>query len=390
LKGKSWQARWSENGERKTKGGFATKDAALDYIAERAKDVIAAERLADLGLTPAAPPKAPTAGTFADLIPAWLETREAEERAGERRTVADDRRRWDRHLAPLLNHRTPASIDKGFISEMITSLKAPPVGTLDPKGKPKKPISATTAQRVVHLLSSFYVWAVLHKGFTANPCHGLDKPIKRKMRSTHDPKKVPFIESKADVAALFKALPEPVNVAYALSALAGLRPGEAISLEWSTVDLEANEITIVRQVRHGRVGPPKSGKPRTVPVVPSLAAVLKKWRKANPSETLVVPPLRYPGKDGKPGKSRGAFLNGRTIAEAMTAGFAKCKLRSDLNLYRAGRHTFASQWVIAGNSIYRLKEIMGHSSVQVTERYAHLTKRLTKDELSRADVKLAA
>jgi site-specific recombinase XerD len=55
-----------------------------------------------------------------------------------------------------------------------------------------------------------------------------------------------------------------------------------------------------------------------------------------------------------------------------------------------GRHTFASQWVLSGNSIYRLKEIMGHSSVQVTERYAHLTNQLTDAELARADIRLAS
>jgi hypothetical protein len=45
---------------------------------------------------------------------------------------------------------------------------------------------------------------------------------------------------------------------------------------------------------------------------------------------------------------------------------------------------------MSGNSIYRLKEIMGHSTVQVTERYAHLTNQLTDAELARADIGLAS
>jgi hypothetical protein len=43
-----------------------------------------------------------------------------------------------------------------------------------------------------------------------------------------------------------------------------------------------------------------------------------------------------------------------------------------LTWYQATRHTFASQWVLAGGSIEKLREAMGHSSVMVTERYAHL------------------
>jgi hypothetical protein len=61
-----------------------------------------------------------------------------------------------------------------------------------------------------------------------------------------------------------------------------------------------------------------------------------------------------------------------------------------MSFYQAERHTFASQWVLSGNSIYRLKEIVGPSTVQVTERYAHLTNQLTDAELSRADIKLAS
>jgi integrase len=46
--------------------------------------------------------------------------------------------------------------------------------------------------------------------------------------------------------------------------------------------------------------------------------------------------------------------------------------RPGLGWYEATRHTFASQWVLAGGSIEKLKEILGHYSVVMTERYAHL------------------
>jgi len=40
--------------------------------------------------------------------------------------------------------------------------------------------------------------------------------------------------------------------------------------------------------------------------------------------------------------------------------------------YDATRHTFASQWVLNGGTLETLREMMGHSSVTMTERYAHL------------------
>ena len=115
-------------------------------------------------------------------------------------------------------------------------------------------------------------------------------------------------------------------------------------------------------------------------------AVLTSWQKKNKGEELVVPPLRYPGKQGR---SRGRFLNWRTLRDALDDTLKSCGLKS-MTFYEAGRHTFASQWVLSGNSIYRLKEIMGHSTVQVTERYAHLTNQLTDAELARADIRLAS
>jgi integrase len=45
--------------------------------------------------------------------------------------------------------------------------------------------------------------------------------------------------------------------------------------------------------------------------------------------------------------------------------------RGGLGWYQATRHTFASQWVLAGNSIEKLSAILGHSSIAMTQRYAH-------------------
>lgn len=60
-----------------------------------------------------------------------------------------------------------------------------------------------------------------------------------------------------------------------------------------------------------------------------------------------------------------------TLYRHLVEALDECNL-SDLTWYQATRHTFASQWVLGGGSIEKLATIMGHSSVVVTERYAHL------------------
>ncbi len=61
-----------------------------------------------------------------------------------------------------------------------------------------------------------------------------------------------------------------------------------------------------------------------------------------------------------------------TLHKHRSKVLATCGL-SRLTWYQATRHTFASQWVLGGGWIEKLKELMGHSSAMVTERYAHLT-----------------
>ena len=37
------------------------------------------------------------------------------------------------------------------------------------------------------------------------------------------------------------------------------------------------------------------------------------------------------------------------------------------------RHTFASQWMMNGGDLYALRGILGHKSIAMTQRYAHLS-----------------
>jgi Phage integrase family len=87
------------------------------------------------------------------------------------------------------------------------------------------------------------------------------------------------------------------------------------------------------------------------------------WKRETAGEGQVIPPLRRDGKK----------VDKHTPGNYLRATLEKLGLsRPGLGWYEATRHTFASHWVMAGGSIEKLKEILGHYSVVVTERYAHL------------------
>ena len=56
----------------------------------------------------------------------------------------------------------------------------------------------------------------------------------------------------------------------------------------------------------------------------------------------------------------------------------------DLGWYEATRHTFASQWVLAGDSIEKLSAMLGHYSVVMTERCAHCSSNAEEVKMVRA------
>jgi len=179
------------------------------------------------------------------------------------------------------------------------------------------------------------------------------------MRPTHDPRATPFIEKLEDVRRIFLDLPEPLNVAYTIGALAGLRTGEVFALKWAHVDLAARRI----HVRESVAGPLKDKDSRVVPILDPLLPILSEWELKTDGAKLVIPPMRRDGET----------INKHTPGNYLRSTLEKLGLaRAGLGWYECTRHTFASQWVLSGGSIEKLKEMMGHYSVIVTEGYAHL------------------
>ena len=71
--------------------------------------------------------------------------------------------------------------------------------------------------------------------------------------------------------------------------------------------------------------------------------------------------LVFPGKDGKP------FTD---VKRSWASLVERAKI-TDFHLHDF-RHDFASRLVMGGVNIYAVKELLGHSTVQMTERYSHL------------------
>ena len=164
-------------------------------------------------------------------------------------------------------------------------------------------------------------------------------------------------------------------VLYATAVYTGMRQGELAGLCWDDVDFDTRLIT----VENSWDGPTKNEEARVVPILDVLLPVLREWR------------LRCPGTFVFP-TPRAMFLKSARIFQESfqrvleAASFPRSirhgKERPYIRFHDL-RHTFASHWVLTGGDIFRLQKILGHKSMVMTGRYAHLAPDVFEGDLGR-------
>jgi excisionase family DNA binding protein len=127
----------------------------------------------------------------------------------------------------------------------------------------------------------------------------------------------------------------------------GMRRAEILNLRWAQVDLKKRTISVERT---------KSGKTRVIPINEVILGVLEAQKQKNLSSPYVflAPRSQRPLKDVKT-----AFN-----AAVRRAGIKGLRFH-DL------RHTFASRLIEQGVDLITVKELLGHYSVTITQRYTH-------------------
>ncbi len=130
----------------------------------------------------------------------------------------------------------------------------------------------------------------------------------------------------------------------------GMRRGELLTLEWSDIDLTRALVTV-----NGDTA--KSGKTRHIPLNSEATKTLEIWQEA----TGQAQGLIFPNEEGERLGSVKTSFN-RLLAKANIENFRFHDLR----------HTFASKLVMAGVDLNTVRELLGHSDIKMTLRYAHL------------------
>jgi integrase len=215
----------------------------------------------------------------------------------------------------------------------------------DDMAKDRSP--ATTNRYMATLRHAFRVASTDWEWANKNPCQRimLKEPRGRDRHLADD-----------EIAALLEATRASshphLNVVVLLALTTGARRGEILDLNWSDIDMKAGR-AIVQET--------KNTDKRVLALVPQVINELKVLRKVRriDSDAIFDSPNLL-GKRAYPGLET-AWRRAREEAGLVDFRF------HDL------RHTFASRMAMSGHSLPEIAAALGHRTLAMVQRYAHLT-----------------
>lgn len=214
-----------------------------------------------------------------------------------------------------------------------------------------------TAEKAPRTLQ--YVFATVRQVWNMARLDGFvtsDSPTKQVKVPKIDNRRVRFLNHKeADI--LLNALQEKDALAYNMAMLSlhtGLRLGEICALKCSHIDTERGIIQVMN---------PKGGVGRVAFMTAQVKAMLKGIKRGEPENFV------FTRTDGEQLKEMPRIFFEVVNELGFNKGITDPRQKVVAHTLR---HTFASWHVMAGTDIYTLKELLGHSVIQMTERYSHL------------------
>jgi integrase len=149
----------------------------------------------------------------------------------------------------------------------------------------------------------------------------------------------------------------------------GLRIGELLALRWDDVDLVGGRVMVRRSVSRGIIGTPKNGRSREIPLSDQALGALNGHRHLRGE-------LVFSGGTGR-------LLNRGECKWPLWGACRRAGLR------RVGwhtlRHSFASHLAMRGVPLKAVQELLGHSTMDMTMRYAHLSPDVRRDSVRLLD-----
>lgn len=259
---------------------------------------------------------------------------------------SDNREIFETQFIPRIGSRDLRELNHSDLEQLLLNLMK------------EREWAAATFNRRRALLMSFYNWCV-DKGITP------ENPMKRIKKRREDKKEPRFLTHNQMQSFLEACDADDYAICFYVLANTGMRISEALGLRWCDVDLNGGWIRIGRifcKTTKQAEERTKSGNTRMIGLNEALRQVLLRERLRGHSvesqDFIVAMP-----SGASPGHERIRSVFSRNIRRAGLAHHGIHDLR----------HSFASIFMMSGGSLWDLKTILGHSTIELTERYSHFS-----------------
>ncbi len=173
-------------------------------------------------------------------------------------------------------------------------------------------------------------------------------------------KALPTVLSIKEAWGILDAVETPQNKAYlTLVYTCGLRLSEGLHLKVPDIDSDRMRIFV-----HG-----KGAKDRYVPLPEATLGVLRDYWKTHRNPTWIFPRL---GQGHNLGPTAKDPMTRSTVQSALSRIRKQLKVRKRVSVHTF-RHSYATHLLEAGVNIRRIQQYLGHSSLNTTMIYLHLT-----------------
>jgi site-specific recombinase XerD len=227
-------------------------------------------------------------------------------------------------------------------------------------------LAATTIGRRAAAIRAFFRHQLLFGARSDNPAADLDLPRRRRTlpRTLSPGEAERLVEAASGVSPRRLRDRALVELLYG----AGLRVGEAVSLDRASVDLERRLVHCVG----------KGGKERVVPLGRQAAEALRRYlARGRPFLDARHRPELFLNARGGGLTRAGVFLILRGLAAE--AGLEPERIHPHLL-----RHSFATHLLEGGADLRSVQEMLGHADLSTTELYTHVSDRRRRELYFRA------
>jgi len=275
-------------------------------------------------------PKEVTLGEVWKRYDEWLD-------AGKTKP-ADDRGSYDKHIKPIFENMLLSKISPFDLERVKITLL-------------NKGLAPATVKHVLVLIRQ-----LINKAISWGMWKG-ENPVKKVKLPRLNNQRERFL-AQEEAGKLLKALQVVSPLVHDIALLSlhtGMRAGEIFSLKWSHIDTENGLI---------HIADPKNKRSRKAFMTSTIKDMFESYECGKPEDFVFR--SKRGGKINEVSHTFDRVVKDLKINEGIKDPRQKV-------VFHTLRHTFASWLAIQGTPILTIKELMGHQSLAMTERYSHLS-----------------